>query len=472
MEIDLLKKHWEAFSRDDPLWAVLTDSSRVGRGWDLEEFLATGEREVAGYLDELERLGAAPVGGRALDFGCGVGRLTQALAERFEHCDGVDIAEPMIAEARRINRRAERVDYHVNDAPNLELFAGESFDFVLSSIVLQHMEPRYARGYMAEFVRVLKPGGLALFQVPAGMRTPPPAPLPEGAFRASIALEEAAPRELVALEQTLLQVRVRNESPHTWPVGSRVRLGNHWVDARGQPLAVNDGRSEIDTELRPGAEVTLGLLVRAPPLAGRHTLELDLVQEQVTWFVHRGSPVVRLAVNVRGGEGDRAATAADTGSATTELFTPIMEMYSVPPGDVRDTVIDAGGEVLHELPDENAGSEFESYHYVVRRVAKRRPAVPRQSLTHLRAAIASVPDRTDMLPPIVSRRHGRTARLELRVKQELARATRWFTWAQSEHDRAVLRALSEARGALEEQDAELRRLREELTRLQDEPGGP
>lgn len=470
MEIDLLKKHWEAFSREDPLWAVLTDSARVGGRWDLKEFLATGEHEVADYLEELEQLRAAPVRGRALDFGCGVGRLTQALAERFERCDGVDIAEPMIAEARRINQRAERVRYHVNDAPNLALFVDDSFDFVLSSIVLQHMEPRYAKAYITEFVRVLKPGALALFQVPAGMRTPPPSPLPDGAFRASIAVVGAAPQELSARQEAQLHVRVRNDSPHTWPAGSRVRLGNHWADARGEPLAVNDGRSEIEAELPPRAEVTLALAVRAPAVAGRHTLELDLVQEQVSWFVHRGSPTVRLAVNVSGDEGARPAASANERPAAAESFTPIMEMYSVPPEDVRETVIAAGGEVLHELPDENAGSEFESYHYVVRRVAEHPPAVPRQSLAHLRAAIASVPDRADMLPPVVSRRHGHAAKLELRVKHQLARATRWFTWAQSEHDRAVLRALSEARGTLEEQDAELRRLREQLTRLQERAG--
>ncbi len=469
MEIDLLKKHWEAFSREDPLWAVLTDASRVGGRWDIDEFLATGEHEVADYLEELEQLRAAPVRGRALDFGCGVGRLTQALAERFERCDGVDIAAPMIAEARRINRRAERVRYHVNDAPNLELFAGESFDFVLSFIVLQHMEPRYAKGYITEFVRVLKVGGLALFQVPAGMRTPPPAALPDGAFRASIAVVGSPPRQLSVRQAAQLQVRVRNDSPYAWPVGSRIRLGNHWADARGQPLAVDDGRSETDVELPPGAEVTLPLRVSAPALAGRHTLELDLVQEQVSWFAHRGSASLRLAVTVSPAEGDQPAPTGEN-SAAAQPFTPLMEMYSVSREEVRSTVIAAGGEVLHELPDVNAGSQFEGYRYVVRRVAEHTPPVPRQSLTHLRAAIASVPDRPDMLPPLVSRRHGRAAKLELRAKQGLARATRWFTWAQSEHDRAVVRALAEARGALEEQAAELRRLREELTRLRERSG--
>ena len=40
MEIDTLKRHWEAFGRDDPLWAVLTEASRTGGRWDLDEFLA------------------------------------------------------------------------------------------------------------------------------------------------------------------------------------------------------------------------------------------------------------------------------------------------------------------------------------------------------------------------------------------------------------------------------------------------
>ena len=44
MNFDLLKRNWEAFGRDDPLWAVLTEPSRKGGGWDPDEFFATGER--------------------------------------------------------------------------------------------------------------------------------------------------------------------------------------------------------------------------------------------------------------------------------------------------------------------------------------------------------------------------------------------------------------------------------------------
>ena len=176
MDFELLKRNWEAFGREDPLWAVLTEPSRKGGRWDPDEFLATGEREVAEVFAELDAFGVATMDGRALDFGCGAGRLTQALAGRFDRCDGVDIAASMIAAAEHLNRHGERVSYHVNPSADLALFGGETFDFALSYIVLQHMEPRYAKRYIAEFVRVLKIGAVAVFSLPTGLLTPVPPP--------------------------------------------------------------------------------------------------------------------------------------------------------------------------------------------------------------------------------------------------------------------------------------------------------
>jgi SAM-dependent methyltransferase len=173
MDLQLLKRNWEAFGRDDPLWAVLTEPSRKGGLWDPDEFLATGEQEIAELFAELDSFGIEVDQGSALDFGCGAGRLTQALAGRFDRCDGVDIATSMIAAAERLNRRGERVRYHVNPSADLALFGGETFDFVLSYIVLQHMEPRYAKRYIAEFVRVLKVGAVTVFSLPTGLSAPP-----------------------------------------------------------------------------------------------------------------------------------------------------------------------------------------------------------------------------------------------------------------------------------------------------------
>jgi len=57
--------------------------------------------DVATEFAYIESLGVEPSGGRALDFGCGLGRLTQPLAERFDEAVGVDIAASMIEGARR-----------------------------------------------------------------------------------------------------------------------------------------------------------------------------------------------------------------------------------------------------------------------------------------------------------------------------------------------------------------------------------
>jgi SAM-dependent methyltransferase len=73
----------------------------------------------------------------------------------------------MIELAGTHNRKGARVEYRCNPAGDLGYFADGSIDMVYSWITLQHMRPRYARRYMQEFLRVLAPGGLLLFQYPS-----------------------------------------------------------------------------------------------------------------------------------------------------------------------------------------------------------------------------------------------------------------------------------------------------------------
>lgn len=166
MHIQELKKSWDTLGTEDPLFAVLTYKDKRGGKWGEEEFFLTGKREVKETLEYLKNINATPVYGRALDFGCGVGRLTNALGEHFEEVHGVDIAPSMIKLAQSYPRRNEKCFYHVHEKDDLSLFPDTHFDFVFSKITLQHMEPRYAKNYIREFVRVLKPHGILLFQIP------------------------------------------------------------------------------------------------------------------------------------------------------------------------------------------------------------------------------------------------------------------------------------------------------------------
>jgi SAM-dependent methyltransferase len=173
MDIRALQRNWDALGRADPLWAIRFDPSKKGNRWDVEEFFRTGEGEVAALLASLRQLSdrrgvATPARtGRALDFGCGVGRLTQALAGHFDQVDGVDIAPSMIELAERYNRHGPRCRYHLNERDDLQTFGAGSFDLVYSTLVLQHVEGRYVRRYLAEFLRVLRPGGVAVFDLPS-----------------------------------------------------------------------------------------------------------------------------------------------------------------------------------------------------------------------------------------------------------------------------------------------------------------
>src|SRR5579859_5997976 len=115
-------KNWTALGEDDPLWVVLTDPAKKGNRWKEEEFFATGQTEIAAMFERLNGLGLAPGSGKALDFGCGVGRLTQALAARFEHVDGVDISASMLRHAETYNRFPGRVTYHLNVQSDLRDF--------------------------------------------------------------------------------------------------------------------------------------------------------------------------------------------------------------------------------------------------------------------------------------------------------------------------------------------------------------
>lgn len=172
-EADRVSRSWEALARHDPLWAIVSTPDKRGNRWDENEFFDTGAVEVRHVFDLLARLGVAYGRGAALDFGAGVGRLTQALALRFDRVDGVDISTTMLAKARTLNRHGERVRYVQGEPDRLPL-PSATYDFVLSRIVLQHLQAALQSMYLQEFMRVLKPGGIAVFQVVTGVRDASP----------------------------------------------------------------------------------------------------------------------------------------------------------------------------------------------------------------------------------------------------------------------------------------------------------
>jgi SAM-dependent methyltransferase len=160
---------WKRVARDDPYWGVLSrDEYRKGSmdAARFEQFMATGEKfvsDIFGLIKKHVNPQFAPR--RALDFGCGVGRLLIPLARRVEEAVGVDVA-PQMLDLCREHARAAGVG-NIVLAPSdddLKAIAGP-FDFVNSYIVLQHIPPERGHRLVDAMLGHLAIGGIASLQV-------------------------------------------------------------------------------------------------------------------------------------------------------------------------------------------------------------------------------------------------------------------------------------------------------------------
>ena len=370
MELKDLRAHWDALAAVDPLWAILSDPARRDGGWDVAEFLATGEAAVTHLMAYARSLRLRVGWNRALDFGCGAGRLTQALCRFFDECHGVDISRSMVAIANQLNGHPDKCVYHVNVEDDLSVFSDNHFDFVCTMLVLQHMPPTYIERYIKEFVRVVAPGGLVVFQAPSDV-IPVGSPVVDAHSAAQCALPNLAFWARVSLvdipsswrpgRQELLRVRVKNESAFAWPsLGDthgtyQVKLGNRWFDERGNVVTRHDGRTLLPSDLRTLDEVELPLLVTVPTAPGRYLLEADMVQEGVSWFKDRGTRTAKVGVSIHGSERELREHRRD----------PAILMYGIPLLHVLDLVNEWGGRVVDVREDRLAGRDWLSYTYVV-----------------------------------------------------------------------------------------------------------
>lgn len=164
------RRDWDDLTSLDPYWAICSDRERRFGGWDRESFLRSGVQTVDAALRAGARHGVPGKRGDALDFGCGTGRLTVAIASDFERCTGVDISPQMVARARELADGVDNAIFAVHETADLAEFPSESFDLVMSRFVLQHLPGRAAKErYVEEFVRVLRPGGMLAFQLPSAI---------------------------------------------------------------------------------------------------------------------------------------------------------------------------------------------------------------------------------------------------------------------------------------------------------------
>jgi SAM-dependent methyltransferase len=373
VDLKALQAQWESLGETDPLWAVLSHDSQRHGAWDLADFFATGDATID---DLMARVSAClPDSSRhsALDFGCGVGRLSQPLTKYYDSVVGVDISRPMVDAADSHNAVPDRCSYVVNTRDDLSLFPTGTMDLVLSLIVLQHMAPQYSKAYIAEFVRLIRPGGVAVFQVPAAHQPPVDRfRLDSSGYQASILVQ---PHELNLApgEAAVVKATVRNIGTATWIAGQgdyngdiRFRLGKHIWAEDGVILPDDDDRTPLPSGIGPSCEVELELRITAPAAPGRYMVALDLVHEHVTWFADHGSQTSSLVLDV---VATNPADLDDQSSAhepapNAAVSEPI-QMHCLSVVDVDTIVRSAGGRIETSWLSADSGDDWESRVYLV-----------------------------------------------------------------------------------------------------------
>jgi len=159
-------RDWEAFGATEPYFAVLTDPKFRRASLDeaaRDEFFAGGDSQIAQHL-EVVRTHVDPSFSprRALEFGCGVGRLLIPLAGRVEQVVGVDVSASMLEEAKR-NCTARSVSNAelVSSDDALSQVRGE-FDLIYSLIVFQHILPQRGEVILERLLSHLREGAVAV----------------------------------------------------------------------------------------------------------------------------------------------------------------------------------------------------------------------------------------------------------------------------------------------------------------------
>jgi SAM-dependent methyltransferase len=164
-------KAWRKWGVDDPYFGVLADDRFAAAHIDQsrEQFFATGRDFVSGLIATVERHYGPLRRGRALDHGCGVGRLTLPLAVTFGEIVALDVSPAMLTEATANATRAGHLNIRFGAADDQLTLADGQFDLVNSHLVIQHVPVRRGMILLDALIDRVAPGGV--FHISISVRT-------------------------------------------------------------------------------------------------------------------------------------------------------------------------------------------------------------------------------------------------------------------------------------------------------------
>ncbi len=272
--VEKMRSEWNERASEDAHYYVAFGR----REQDDEEFFATGADVVRALEAELKRI---PKARRALEIGCGPGRLMRPMSRHFEEIHGIDISDEMIRRAQ--SNLASTPNAHPQHAQGSDLsaFPDAFFDFVYSYAVFQHIPSGdVVFGYLREVARVLANGGVAHLQLNGLPKTSQTYTTWSG-FRISaeevrefardnglqlLALDGVDTQYMWTTWRKLAPTRIRAISnaysgEHAIPAKGRLAYASLWIENLPDSCDLNNLQAFVDG--RPATGVYIG-----PPVNG------------------------------------------------------------------------------------------------------------------------------------------------------------------------------------------------------------
>jgi SAM-dependent methyltransferase len=160
---DAAVKEWRAIAQGpDLLYSVLSWPDKR-ESWTEAEFYAAGVSDWEDFVRHWRHY-APQLGGRCVEVGCGVGRITRCLEDAFDRLTALDVSADMIGRARAVT--GDGVTFRQVDGAAIPLGDAQA-DALFSVHVMQHLENQAVlEAYIAEMARVLRPGATAMVHIP------------------------------------------------------------------------------------------------------------------------------------------------------------------------------------------------------------------------------------------------------------------------------------------------------------------
>ncbi len=164
------KHPWSIIGEKEPFFGVLSDTQYKSTELTPEKidaFYQSGQREIKDLIILCKKLWGEKLWVKqdtikALDFGCGVGRHSLALAEIFSHVTAYDISPTMVAQAQERVREAK-----INNIVfQTELPTSLGFDWINSYIVFQHIHPKEGINLLKHLTALTNPGAVLTLHIP------------------------------------------------------------------------------------------------------------------------------------------------------------------------------------------------------------------------------------------------------------------------------------------------------------------